>query len=148
VQRSPPGTAVAVEWTLNCQLKDMIAATPSTQTLPVVDSTLPDTFDIPHQCLDMFPIKWLASGRQCSDNGILLEIWRRGGLLQTSEPIPAGSTVLLALTGRAIQAQVACCKQDEYGFLVHVSVDPKDGWFPQSYCPPYRECFEPQGLAS
>lgn len=147
MQRFHPGITDETEWTSNCSIKGMFAASPSAHALPVADSSLPDPFDTPHRCLDMFPIKWFVSGRQCSDSGILLEVWRRGGLLQTGEPLPVGSQVVLAPTGRTIQAQVTRCEQDEYGFLVHVSVDPKDGWYPH-YCPPYRDCFEPQELAS
>jgi hypothetical protein len=96
------------------------------------------------ECLDMFPIKWAVEGieDQCSEDGILLEIWGTGGLVQTSVPIPEGSWVELAPTGRTIQAQVIRCEQDDYGFLVHVSVnqDQHDNWYPQSYCPPYLRC--------
>jgi hypothetical protein len=45
----------------------------------------------------------------------------------------------LAPEGRTIQATVTSCEHDDYGFLVHVSVDQeqKDKWFPESYCPEY-----------
>jgi hypothetical protein len=125
----------------------MIAASPSVHALSPANSYLPDAFDIRHQCLDMIPIKWFVSGQQCSESGILLEIWRMGGLFQTGVPLPAGSRVELALTGCTVQAEVTGCEQDEYGFLVHVSVNPQDNWFPQSYRPPYLESFESKELA-
>jgi hypothetical protein len=101
--------------------------------------------DVRYECLDMFPIKWLPAGIEDpgSECGILLEIWRTGGLVHSSVSIPEDSWVELAPTGRTIQAQVTCCEQDDhYGFLVRVSVSPNqyDNWFPESYCPPYLRC--------
>jgi hypothetical protein len=120
----------------------MIAASSSAHALSLANQFLPDPFDIHHQCLDMIPIKWSVSGRgdHCSESGILLEIWRMGGLFQTGVPIPTGSQVELAPSGRTVQAQVTSCEKDDYGFLVHVSVDPQGNWFPQSFCPRYLRC--------
>jgi len=99
--------------------------------------------DVRYECLDMFPIKWSNAGIEEHDSdGILLEIWRTGGTIQTNVPIPEGSWVELAPTGHTIEAQVICCEQDDYGFFVSVSVNQNqyDHWFPQSYCPPYLRC--------
>jgi hypothetical protein len=90
----------------------------------------------------MFPIKWLADGieNECPDGGILVEIWKTGGIVQTSTAIPTGSWVELAPNSRhTIQAQVTGCEQDDYGFLVSISVNQSQyqNWFPQSYCPQY-----------
>jgi hypothetical protein len=98
--------------------------------------------DVRYECLDVFPIKWPNAGIEEHDSdGILLEIWRTGGTIQTNLPIPEGSWVELAPTGHTIEAQVICCEQDDYGFIVSVSVNQNqyDHWFPQSYCPPYLQ---------
>jgi hypothetical protein len=82
--------------------------------------------DVRYECLDMFPIKWASEGieKQCPDGGILLEIWKTGGIVQTSVAIPTGAWVELAPKGRhTIQAQVTCCEQDDYGFLVSISLN-------------------------
>jgi len=95
--------------------------------------------DLHYKCYDIFPINWPATSidDQRSDCGILLEIWRTGGLVHSGIPIPEG-LIELAPQGYAIQGQVVSCEPDEhYGFLVQVSVDPNDNWFPDSYCPVY-----------
>src|SRR5580658_6729408 len=111
-----------VQWTLDCKSVSMIAVTSSTHVLPLATPGLPDLFDVRHQCLDMIPMEWSVSGRQCSESGILVEIWRTGGLLQTSAPLPADCQVQLELTGRTVQARVTSCEQDDYGYLVQVTV--------------------------
>jgi len=98
-----------------------------------------------YECIDVFPIKWYQDGSTSRHSqGILLEIWRTGGLLQTCVPLPEGSPIELAPTGHAIQARVARCDQDDYGFMVCVSVNSTehDKWFPQSYRPPYLRSHE------
>jgi hypothetical protein len=127
----------------------MIAASLSPKASSFPNALLPDSFDTRHECLDMFPLKWSVTGtkEECSDCGILLEIWRTGGLVQTGVPIPVGSRVEFALTGRTVQGQATVCIQDEYGFLVQVSVHQSDHWFPQSYCPPYLRCVAEEHLA-
>ena len=138
-----------IQRTLECTPVCMIAASLSQKVCSPPNGLLPDSFDIRHECLDIFPLKWPITGTkdECSDCGILLEIWRTGGLFQTGVPIPVGSRVEFALTGRTVQGQVTGCVQDEYGFLVHVSVHQNDNWFPQSYCPPYLRCVAEEHLA-
>ena len=99
--------------------------------------------DAHYHCLDLFPINWddpTGVDDQSAGGGILLEIWRTGGLVHSSLPIAEGAWVEIAPAGHTVQAQVTSCIEDEiYGFLVTVSVNPdqSDNWFPQSYCPPY-----------
>jgi hypothetical protein len=80
--------------------------------------------NVRYDCIDMFPVEWPTAGIEGhrSECGILLEIWRTGGLVQTSVPIPKGSWVELAPTDRAIQAHVIGCEKDDYRFLVVVPV--------------------------
>lgn len=70
------------------------------------------------------------------DCAILLEIWDFGGLLQTSERIAADTVIFLPSIGSGISAKVTSCQQDEYGFLVEISVQ-GPGWFPEGYLPPH-----------
>jgi hypothetical protein len=98
------------------------------------------TIDDHYHCLDVLPINWISADTENqSDSGILLEIWRTGGIVQTSVPVPEGSLVELATSGDVIKGQVTACQQDAYGFLVTLSVNDNqyNQWFEQSYCPPY-----------
>jgi len=71
-----------------------------------------------------------------SDCAILLEIWDFGGLMQTNVPIPENSVISMPTIGAGISAKVMSCQQDEFGYMVEVSVtDP--GWFPDNYIPSY-----------
>jgi hypothetical protein len=104
------------------------------------DTLSSENFDRHYNCLEMVPINWSPSdaGDPGSDNGIVLEVWRTGGLVHSCLPMPKDSLIELVPGGRIIQAQVSSCKPDEhYGFIVQVSVDPDhhDNWFPESYSP-------------
>ena len=108
----------------------------------MVDPLSPKNFDVHYKCLDMFPIRWSEEGTedQRSEAGILLEIWKTGGLVHTSMSIPEGSSVELEPSGRTVQAQVTGCQPDDhFGFLVSVSINHNqyDNWFPESYSPRY-----------
>jgi hypothetical protein len=100
--------------------------------------------DVHYECLDVFSIKSPSAGIEDHglESGILVEIWRTGGMVQTSLAIAEGSWVELTPAGRTIAAQVTSCEQDEYGFLVSVTInqDQYDNWFPHSYCPPHLRC--------
>jgi hypothetical protein len=101
--------------------------------------------DTRYECLDLLPINWRpANGDQGSECGILLEVWRTGGLVQTSVAMPEGSWVELAIPGGALHGRVTRCEQDDYGFLVSVLVDrnQQGEWFP-GYCPLYLRCNDP-----
>jgi hypothetical protein len=111
----------------------------------MIDALLPANIDVHYKCYDMFPIKWppVRIEDPCSDCGILLEIWRAGGLVHSGMPIPEDSLIELVPRGRAIRAQVTSCEPDDhYGFLVQVSVNPNQcgNWFPESYSPAYLQC--------
>jgi hypothetical protein len=111
----------------------------------MTDTLLSANLDVHYECLEMFPIKWPSAraGDPGSDCGILLEIWRTGGLFHSGVPIPEDALIELAPRERAIQAQVSSCEPDDhYGFLVQVSVNPNqyDNWFPESYCPASLQC--------
>ena len=74
-----------------------------------------------------------TGGHDCA---ILLEIWDRGGLLQTSNAIPEGSVIQLESIRQGIAANVVFCEQDAYGFLVRIEI-PGPSWFPEMYTPPH-----------
>ena len=87
-------------------------------------------------CLDMLRVNWVSNGDSASaECAILMEIWDSGGILQTEKAIPMDSIVTLAAPKGPVRAKVTTCTQDSYGFLIHVTVDPSEGWFPDSYCP-------------
>jgi hypothetical protein len=102
--------------------------------------------DVPYECLDMFPITCLPTrveekGHEC---GILLKIWKTGGMFQTCVPLPEGALVELAPRGYAVGATITSCEQDGYGYFISFSINESqyDHWFPHSYCPPYLCCDE------
>jgi hypothetical protein len=65
-----------------------------------------------------------------------LEVWNLGGLLQTSVRIPEGITISIPFIGNGILANVISCQEDDFGFIVEISVcDPQ--WFPYGYTPPH-----------
>jgi len=96
----------------------------------------------PHyRCLDLFPVKGTAAGMEArsSEDGILVEVWSKGGLLHISLPVAVGSLLEFAPVGHTLQGLVTCCRPDEvYGFIVTVSIsqDQRGRWFPENYCPP------------
>jgi hypothetical protein len=93
-----------------------------------------------YECLDAFPLTWIPAGveEQSFDCAILLGIWKTGGMLQASVPIPEGTLVELTLTSHAISATITGCEQDSSEYLLSFSIIESqcDRWFPQSYCPP------------
>ena len=96
-------------------------------------------------CLDMVQIDWELNGCHLSDSAILLEIWERGAMLQTSLPIPERSSIRLRINQSAIAAEVSACRGDQnFGFLIDVNVDAARMWFPHGYVPAWRLPADPQ----
>lgn len=68
---------------------------------------------------------------------ILLEVWAAGGVLQTDNARPVGSSVTF-LTGTAnVPGRITACVQDDYGYVIEFSVESRGNWFPASYRPAY-----------
>jgi hypothetical protein len=90
------------------------------------------------QCLDLLRVVSLpGTVKQFCECAILLEIWDLGGLLQTNLAIPKDSTIVMpSVGGGGVSAKVVSCQQDEFGFLVEISVH-GPGWFPEGYVPPH-----------
>ena len=87
-------------------------------------------------CLDLFKISSLpGSSGQFVECAILLEIWEFGGLLQTSLPIQPETVLSIPSIATGIVAKVVSCQQDEFGYLVEISVA-DSAWFPNGYYPP------------
>jgi hypothetical protein len=87
-------------------------------------------------CLDMLRVSWInASGRASADCTILMEIWDSGAILQSETAIPEQAILTISAPGGPVQAEVTSCMQDPYGFLIRVTVDPSQNWFPKSYQP-------------
>jgi hypothetical protein len=90
-------------------------------------------------CLDMVQIDLELNGCHLSDCAILLEVWERGGMLQTSVPIPERSSITLRVNQRVIAAEISACRRDQnFGFLIDVNVDAPRMWFPHGYVPAWR----------
>ena len=88
-------------------------------------------------CLDVLKVSFPSGAtRESHDCAILLEIWDRGALLQTSIPIPKGAPLSFESIGAGVPAQVVSCEEDSYGFIVEVAVQ-QSSWFPQGYTPPH-----------
>jgi hypothetical protein len=86
-------------------------------------------------CLDLLRVTSAAgTSVPISDCAILLEIWPLGGLLQTNLAIAEDTDISIPSVG--VQAKVAHCQQDEFGFLVEIFVD-SARWFPRGYVPPH-----------
>jgi hypothetical protein len=64
-----------------------------------------------------------------------MEIWRSGAVLQTETVIPANSILTIAAPTGPVYAKVSACSRDDYGFLIQITVDSSEGWFPDSYYP-------------
>jgi hypothetical protein len=87
------------------------------------------------QCLDLFHVAALPeSGVNFKECAILVEVWETGGLLQTESAVEPGT--LLLLGDQEIPAKVQSCQQDEFGFLLTVSIL-SSPWFPDRYSPPH-----------
>jgi len=88
-------------------------------------------------CLDVLKVSFSPSADGKShDCAILLEIWDRGALLQTSVAIPEGAPISFVSIGDGVPAQVVSCDQDSYGYIVEVAVE-EPSWFPLAYTPPH-----------
>jgi hypothetical protein len=88
-------------------------------------------------CLDMLCIRWVsASGTASSECAVVMEVWGSGAVLQTEIEIPEDAILTLAAPNGPVRAKVTACERDDYGFLIQMSVDPSERWFPDSYCPP------------
>jgi hypothetical protein len=86
-------------------------------------------------CLDLLRVTSSPGGTEAiSDCAILLEIWPLGGLLQTNLAIPEDTDLSIPSVG--VLAKVEHCQQDDFGFLVEISVD-SARWFPEGYVPPH-----------
>jgi hypothetical protein len=86
----------------------------------------------------MVGVSWiLGSDEASSECAILMEIWDSGAVLQTDTAIPKNSIVTLGTPNGPVDAKVSSCKQDDYGFLIEVTVNPSERWFPKSYQPVY-----------
>jgi hypothetical protein len=88
-------------------------------------------------CLDMFRVASPPGAVKSFCNcAILLEIWDFGGLLQTSKAIPEQTIISIPSIAQGILAQVVSCEQDDFGFLIEISVR-GPSWFPEGYTPPH-----------
>ena len=84
----------------------------------------------------MVCVSWSGdSGNFSCDCAILLEIWHSGARLHTDVAIPSDSIVTIGAPAGAIKAKVSACAPEDYGFLVEVTVEPSQRWFPNSYLP-------------
>lgn len=95
---------------------------------------MPDSEDPHFLGLDLLRLMEADGKEHCA---ILLEIWRSGGILQTSDAIAAGSCVEIALETGPVTARVQLCTRDAYGCIIEVSVDSPTQWFAGDYSPPY-----------
>ena len=86
-------------------------------------------------CLDVVHIQTSRASRLECDCGVLLEIWRSGGVIHSDEPMAKGQRFKILVDGRQVEAEVQSFQQDEYGFYVAFKVNAP--WFPESYQPPY-----------
>jgi hypothetical protein len=88
-------------------------------------------------CLDVLKVAFSSdTAGKSHDCAILLEIWDRGALFQTSVAIPEGAPISFQSIGDGVAAQVVSCDQDSYGFIVEVAVG-GSSWFPDGYTPPH-----------
>lgn len=87
-------------------------------------------------CLDMLRVSSVNPfGTTSSHCAILTEIWSSGALIQTDTAIPVESILTLAVPDCLVHAHVNSCNQDNYGFLIQITVDSPPDWFPRKYQP-------------
>jgi hypothetical protein len=95
---------------------------------------MPDAGEQHFLGLDLLKVSEQNGTEHCA---ILLEIWKSGGLLQTSEAIAVDSTIEIALPDGCALAKVEDCVADPYGFNVEITVTDPARWFAGAYAPPY-----------
>jgi hypothetical protein len=88
-------------------------------------------------CLDVLRVSRAGDSKPLCDCAILLEVWERGGLLQTSSVIAKGSILDVTSPDGPVRATVSSCTADDYGCLVEFEIDSSARWFPMGYNPPY-----------
>ena len=87
-------------------------------------------------CLEMLKVSWVDdSGRGASECAIVAEIWRSGAILQTETAIPKGAILTVAAPNGSVRAEVTDCSRDDYGFVIQMTVNSPECWFPHSYSP-------------
>jgi hypothetical protein len=88
-----------------------------------------------YACADMVRINCDSA----SELAILLEVWERGGVVQTSFPIAPGSPVAIDVEKTHVAGEVTRCEPDhDFGFLIDIDVDSATTWFPRAYVPAWR----------
>jgi|ERR1700733_3400074 len=89
------------------------------------------------QCLDLLRVvSHPGTIKQFCDCAILLEVWDLGGLLQMNLAVPKDSIIFMPSVGGGVSGKVVSFEQDDFGFLVEISVL-SPGWFPEGYFPPH-----------
>ena len=83
----------------------------------------------------MLHIRTATSSRRECECGILLEIWRSGGVIQADKPLEKGEKFLIDLAKAEIEAEVQDHEEDLYGSYIRFAVS--SPWFPESYQPSY-----------
>ena len=73
-------------------------------------------------------------GQRKSSCGILLEVWRTGGLLHVDDSIPPGTVISMMVAGQEMTAEVEGYETDEFGCYLTLKVH--EPWFPLRYNPP------------
>jgi hypothetical protein len=88
-----------------------------------------------YACADMVRIDYESA----SELAILLEIWESGGIVQTSFPIAAGSSIAIAVEKTQVTGEVIKCERDhDFGYLIDIDVIAPTKWFPQAYVPSWH----------
>ena len=87
-------------------------------------------------CLDMLCVSWKrGSVQNLSECAIVMEIWGSGAILQTDGEIPKDVIVTLGAPSGPVLAKVSDCTQDDYGYLIEVTPETPERWFPHAYKP-------------
>jgi hypothetical protein len=85
-------------------------------------------------CMDVLHIESAAASQPLTD-GVLLEIWPSGGVIQADEPLQAGEKFTVAFEGGQVEAEVESYQQDAFGYYIQFAVSKP--WFPDVYQPYY-----------
>ena len=80
-------------------------------------------------CADLVHVEWLKGEDEfVSEEAVLEDISELGGCVQTENPVPLGSTILLSIHDAKFIGQVCYCFYRDYGYFVGIQFSDETAW--------------------
>ena len=86
-------------------------------------------------CSELVRVEWQNNASMFSRDGILEEIWVDGACVQTLEPMPPGTRVLIVTRRAVCRGTLTDCEFVRDGYFSRVAFDVGSRWSQRSYKP-------------